>query len=253
MGKETLIGDKDSQQKKTGNTAGSTQLRASDIIVQSIENQINSGELANNTPLPSERELMEVYGASRTVIREAITTLSIRGLIENLPRFRPVVRKPSIDTALNALGGIVTHLLGDPAGVKNLYDSRVFIERALVREAAVNAKKDDIEKLRDALMLNKNAIEDSYEFYKTDMGFHRILYSIPRNPIFPAMHEAYVAWLAKHWEKMQRSPERNLVNYQNHRAIFTAILERDPDKADQALDNHLKVAWEYVRVTFDPD
>ncbi len=91
------------------------------------------------------------------------------------------------------------------------------------------------------------------DFYRTDTLFHGVLYQIPKNPIFPAIHQGYTSWLAPHWEKMLRSPERNKVNYRAHKAILDAIVDRDPDAADEALTNHLKAAWEYVSVTFEVD
>ncbi|WP_419913060.1 FCD domain-containing protein [Hoeflea sp.] len=227
--------------------------RAADIVIAKLEELIVSGALENNAPLPAERNLMEQFNASRTVIREAIATLSSRGLIESKPRYRPIVKKPDYATALTAVGGIVRHLLGERGGVKNLYDSRVFIERALVRDAALSAQKEDITLLREALAANERAINNSDAFYATDTAFHGVLYRIPKNPIFPAIHEGYKSWLAPHWEKMLRSPERNLVNYKSHEAIFNGIVERDPDAAEEALVNHLKAAWEYVRVTFDTE
>lgn len=225
--------------------------RAADLIVGRIEQRIMSGDLPDQTPLPAERHLMEEFGASRTVVREAVTALAHRGLIENRPRFRPTVRKPGYDAALTAVGGIVTHLLGEQGGVKNLYESRVFLERALVREAALQAGKDDIQALKRALAANHDAMEDSERFFETDVGFHGVLYGIPKNPIFPALHNAYSAWLAPHWIKMERSFERNLVNYKSHKAILDAILDRDPNSAEDALIEHLRAAWDHVRGTFD--
>ena len=236
-----------------GERGGRTEHRAADVIVGRIEQKIVSGEFPDRTPLPAERDLMAEFGASRTVVREAVTALANRGLVENRPRFRPVVRKPGYDAALTAVGGIVKHLLSEQGGVVNLYESRIFLERALVREAAVNARKDDIQALKAALSANKEAIADSERFYQTDVAFHGVLYSIPQNPIFPAIHSAYSAWLAPHWVKMSRSVERNETNYRNHKAILDAILERDPDGGEQALLNHLKTAWEDVRVTFDEE
>ncbi|MCP4386353.1 MAG: FCD domain-containing protein [Hyphomicrobiales bacterium] len=227
--------------------------RAADIVVRGIERDILSGDLPDRSPLPAERDLMVKYGTSRTVIREAITALSNRGLVENRPRFRPIARMPGYDTALDAAGGIVKHLLSASGGVRTLYDSRIFLERALARDAATSARKTDIENLKEALAANQAAIGDSASFHATDIAFHRVLYQVPDNPIFPAIHQAYTSWLAPHWEKMLRSPERNRVNYQSHKAIFDAIVERDPDAAEQALASHLNAAWEYVRVTFEAD
>jgi len=230
-----------------GNETG----RAADNVVAILEAKIVSGELENEAPLPAERELMEQFGTSRTVIREAISKLSSRGLVETRPRFRPIVRKPDYATVLHACGNVVQHLLTEKSGIKNLYDSRVFVERALVRDAASSARKQDIVDLKSALEANRKAIPNSLEFYRTDVAFHGVLYRIPRNPIFPAIHEGYTSWLAPQWDRMLRSPERNEVNYIAHKAILDAILERDPGAAEEALTNHLKAAWEFVRVTFD--
>jgi DNA-binding FadR family transcriptional regulator len=227
--------------------------RAADAIVSKLESQIVSGHLRDKGPLPVERELMEQFGASRTVVREAISMLSSRGLVECKPRFRPIVRKPDYATVLNATGNVVRHLLNEPGGVKNLYTTRVFMECGLVRQAAISATKEDIGDLRVAIEANENAINDSDEFYRTDNAFHGVLYKIPRNPVFPAVHEGFTSWLAPQWAVMLRSPERNLANFQSHKAILDAILERDPDAAEAALNSHLTAAWEYVRVTFDVD
>ncbi|MEM9586157.1 MAG: FCD domain-containing protein [Planctomycetota bacterium] len=227
--------------------------RAADSIVSEIERRIADGSLRDQEPLPSERALMEEFGASRTVVREAITALSNRGLVICKPRFRPVVRKLGFETLMSSTDSIVRHLLGDTNGVRNLYDVRVFIERGLVRDAATKANKSDIQALKSALQANEDAMGDSNGFYATDVAFHGVLYAIPGNPVFPAIHEGLVSWLAPHWARMLRSPERNRRNYLAHKAIYDSILERDPDAAEEALLAHLKAAWEFVSVTFDFD
>lgn len=225
--------------------------RASETVVRVLEARIASGDLPEGAHLPAERELMDRFGISRTVVREAIATLASRGLIESRPRFRPVVRKPGFDAALSAIGGVVGHLLSERDGVRNLYDTRVFIEAGLVRQAAVAARKQDIAALREALAANEVAIPDAETFYATDVAFHAVLYAVPRNPVFPATHRAFTSWLSGHWLRMPRSPERNRVNYLSHREVFEAIVERDPDAAEAALRAHLQSAWEYVRGTFE--
>ena len=226
------------------------QSRVADSVIARLEQQILSGDLVNGEPLPPERDLMTRFGASRTVIREAILALAGRGLIESKPRYRPIVRKPDYETVLNATGKIVQNLLTETGDVKNLYNSRVFIERGLVREAAVAANTEDIADLKAALAANEAAIPDSVAFYDTDIAFHGVLYRVPRNPIFPAIHMGYTAWLAPHWDKMLRSPERNELNFNAHKAILMAIMERDPNAAEAALKSHLDAAWEHVRTTF---
>ncbi len=224
--------------------------RAADDLFGIFEDQINSGALKEGDTLPPEREIVETYGVSRTVVREAVLALANKGLVEAKPRFRPVVRKPNYDTAMETIGHLAGRLLHQPGGVRNLFDTRIMIEAALVRQAATDANKDDIAALKEALMANAAAINDSERFYQTDMAFHKVLYDIPRNPVLPAIQKAYTDWLAPHWLKMPRLPERNQKNYQSHKAIFDAILDRDPDAAERALREHLANAWRQVKETF---
>lgn len=224
--------------------------RAADFVVQRLAQKIQTGELADGQPLPPERNLMEEFGVSRTVVREAIVALSNKGLIETRPRFRPVVRKPGFDAAFTALGSIASHLLNDPDGVRSLFDTRILLECALVREAAKHATREDIAALKDALAANEAAIDDSEVFYETDIRFHAVLYGVSRNPILPSIQRAYTGWLAPHWSKMPRLPDRNRLNFESHRDIYDAILLRDPDAAEDALRQHLNNAWEQVHKTF---
>lgn len=231
-------------------TDNSGQPRAADAIVDVIERRIAEGEFKNQETLPSERALMEEFGASRTVVREALTALSNRNLIVRKPRYRPVVRRVGYDTVLDATNPIIQRLLSDPEGVRNLYGARIFVEKGLVRNAADNADKTDIQALKAALHANKEAVPDSDAFYATDVAFHRVLYTIGGNPIFPAIHEGFVSWLAPHWARMQRHPEHNARIYQAHASVYQAILERDPDAAENELVKHFDIAWEFVKSTF---
>lgn len=224
--------------------------RAADDLFKTFEAMIISGELKVGAPLPTEREIVQAYGVSRTVVREAVLALANKGLVEARPRFRPIVRRPSVDSALEALESLVRGLLSQPNGVKNLFDTRTLLETALARQAALEATSEDIAKLKAALEKNEAAIPRNERFYRTDMAFHAVLYEVPRNPILPALHRAYTTWLAPQWRRMPRVPDRNRANYEAHRSIFEAIVKRDPDAAEAAVRRHLAAAWSQVQMTF---
>ena len=82
-------------------------------------------------------------------------------------------------------------------------------------------------------------------------GTTSVLYTVPRNPIFPALHKSYTAWLGDHWKQLPRLPDRNRRNFAAHSAILDGILSRDPDVAEHALRSHLADAWNQVRATFE--
>jgi DNA-binding FadR family transcriptional regulator len=227
--------------------------RRSDIVAEELVRMIQSGNLREGDRLPAERELMQRYGVSRSAVREAIVSLANRGLVMTRLGHRPIVRKPDYEIAIDRVGNLVGHLTVDRKGVWNLFETRIFVEAALARWAAKHARRDDLEELRASLETNRHAIGNSILFDETDVAFHAVLYRIPGNPIYPAIHKAYVEWLIQHWRSMKRGAGIDQMNYAGHEAIFEAILARDPDAAEEALRRHLVAAWEFVRSTFPSD
>lgn len=225
--------------------------RRSDAVARDIVRMIQSGGLQEGDRLPAERDLMQRYGVSRAAVREAIVTLANRGLVVTRLRHRPVVLRRDDEGAAEGVRRLVGRLVADRAGVWNLFDSRIFLEAALARWAAAHARRDDIEDLRAALEANRDAIGDPVRFDETDAAFHAVLYRIPGNPIYPAVHGAYVEWLIRHWRSMKRGADIDQMNHAGHKAVFDAITARDPDGAEEALRRHLVAAWEFVRSTLD--
>ncbi len=224
--------------------------RAADELFRTFSEMIARGELKEGDTLPPEREIVETYGVSRTVAREAVQALANRGLVEARPRFRPVVRRPSFESAIDSMGSVVSQLMGEPDGVRNLFETRILTEAGLAREAARHATPADISKLARALQANREAIHDSVQFYETDRRFHGLLFEMTGNPVLIATHRAFVEWLAPQWVQMQKLRDRNATNYEAHVEIFDAIQKGDPDAAEAALRRHLAEAWEQVRGTF---
>ena len=238
------------------NNIGTTELssaqggRAADALFRIFEDKIRNGLIADGQPLPPEREIVEQYGVSRTVVREAVLALANKGLVEAKPRFRPTVKAPSYDAAIETVSSVVERLLSKSEGIKNLFDLRMMIEAALVRQVAVEATAADIRALKIVLDANEAAINTKHLFYETDMNFHAALYHMPKNPVLPAIHKAYTGWLTPQWSKMPDDLSRNQSNFEAHKAIYEAILTRDPDASEQALRQHLEVAWTQVYATF---
>jgi DNA-binding FadR family transcriptional regulator len=216
-----------------------------------LASAILHGDFAVGDLLPSERELMRQFGVSRSVVRETIIALANKGLLKTRAGYRPVVSRPDYDSALESMDQLMAHLIAEEGGVKNLFDSRVFFEAALARWAALNARKEDIQDLNQKLLCNRESIGMRTIFESTDVAFHDVLYAIPHNPVYPAIHRAYVDWLKKPWSCIESTEEIDFVMYGGHEAITKAIIARDPDLAEEALRSHLNAAWEFVRSNFD--
>lgn len=224
--------------------------RLATVVSEAIAELIDRGELSLGSRLPPERELMKRFGVSRTAVRESIAALATRGLLRLRPGHRPIVQRPDYTAALAIIGELVPRLINEETGAWTLFETRIFMEAALARNAALRATAEDLDRLELALEANRSAIGDSVRFYSTDTGFHRVLYEIPGNPIYPAIHTSFVQWLTEHWTAMPRSAEFDRMNYLGHEAILRAIMRRDAHRAEEALRGHLTAAWEFVRMTF---
>jgi DNA-binding FadR family transcriptional regulator len=220
-------------------------------VRRQLAEMIRSGQLKAGDRLPTERQLMRDFHVGRSIVREAITDLASQGLLKTRAGYRPVISRPNVVSALGSLGQFVNQMaMGTEAGIKSLFETRVFVEVGLVRWAALHARREDIAELRAALAKNKEAIGVAGSFEVSDAAFHHVLYKIPRNALYPLIHEAYVEWLFDHWRAIEATAELDSLYHAGHQAIMAAILERDPDAAEDALRRHLNVAWEKVRITF---
>ena len=227
--------------------------RAADELFDHFAHQIQSGALKEGDTLPTEREIVETHGVSRTVVREALRQLASRGLILARPRFRPVVRRASFDAALETVDALINQLLAEPEDVRQLYETRMMLEASLARHAAFHASDKQIAELRLALEDSGSVVSDNEKFFQSDMAFHEVLYRIKGNGILMALHRGYAKWLSPQWSAMARNREHNMRNHLAHKAIFEAVERRDPDAAEAALLNHLEHAWLQVCETFEQD
>jgi DNA-binding FadR family transcriptional regulator len=216
-------------------------------IAAKLTEQINSGELPDGSLLPSERELAETFGASRTSIREALLSLQSSGLISVRQRARARVTQLNNPAFFNQLSAAAQTLLARPNGVADFQEARILFEGGLVRYAANHASPKEIDKLAVALAQNKKAVGDPDAFATTDVAFHSVLAEIPRNPILVALNTALSEWLME--QRTVGMPMRGAIRraYEGHEEIYETIAAHDAEAADKAMTNHLTVVSEYYR------
>lgn len=218
-------------------------------VVVRLEALIHEGELQPGDPLPSERELMTHFGVGRPAIREALFALHRMGLVVVANGERPRVSSPTPKTLLGELSGAARLMLAKPEGMHHFQQARALFECALAEEAARVATADDLTALEKALAANAAAIGDDERFMRTDVAFHFAMATIPRNPIYVALHEAIVEWLVDQRSVSLRRPGTDLLAFESHRAIFEGIRANDPAAARQAMRRHLDdIADRYWKV-----
>jgi GntR family transcriptional regulator, sialic acid-inducible nan operon repressor len=218
-------------------------------VVSRLEALIHEEELKPGDPLPSERELMLQFGVGRPAIREALFALHRMGLVVVANGERPRVSSPTPKTLLGELSGAARLMLAKPEGMRHFQQARTLFECALAEEAARAAIRKDVLALERALGVNRQAIGDNARFMRTDVAFHFAIATIPRNPIYVALHEAIVEWLVDQRSVALRRSGTDQGAFESHREIFKAIEARDDTAAGQAMRRHLdEIADRYWKV-----
>ncbi|MGQ0485629.1 MAG: transcriptional regulator NanR [Hyphomicrobiales bacterium] len=209
-------------------------------VSERLERRIRDQDIAPGEELPSERELMREFGVGRPAIREALFHLQKMGLVELKAGARAKVAAPDARAVVGSLAGSARYLLSAPDGMRHFQEARTFFESGLARSAATSAGDADIAALRAALDANRESIGDISRFEQTDIAFHYAIATIPKNPIYTAMHQAIIEWLMEQRHITLSYPGQNRIAYDAHAAIFEAIAARDGERAAMVMREHLE-------------
>ena len=134
-------------------------------IVHAIGADIVTGAMQQGERLPSDRELMARFQASRTAVREAMKVLSSKGLIESRQRAGTRVRRHG-DWDLLDVDVLAWHT---PESISesftaDLVELRELIEPVAAKLAADRATSDDLTRI-EAAYLRMEASVDDYEAF----------------------------------------------------------------------------------------
>ena len=223
-------------------------------VLDRIQQRIRSGELAPGDHLPSERELMDLYGVGRPAVREALQELARSGIVEINHGERARVVVPTAHLLISQVAGGARHLLQtQPGMLDHLKEARVFFEAGMARMAAQRATDEDVARLRSRLVEQRASMVNLDQFLSRDMAFHREIATISGNPIFPAIVEAMFNWASEYYQSIVRAPGAEELTLAEHQRIINAIAAHQPDEAAQAMRDHLLRANElYRRPLADP-
>ncbi len=163
-----------------------TGLSLKDRIARDLGQRILSGYYPPLAILPTEAEFCAQYAASRTALRDALLTLSAKGLIEARKRAGTRVRPPA---EWNRLDAQVLEWMGeiepDLDFVRGLIEARLVIEPAAARLAAKMASSGDLAVIEFAYEAMCAAPEhDLAACLDADVRFHSGILRASRNPVF---------------------------------------------------------------------
>ncbi|MGV2985428.1 FadR/GntR family transcriptional regulator [Microbacterium sp. AGC85] len=213
-----------------------TTSRAEDIG-RVLAQRIIDGEIAPGDRLPSEGRLVEEFGASRTVIREALQRLQSRGLVRTRVGSGSYALTPPSDT-----GSESWLTARSEAERDELHGLRIAIESEAAALAARAPAPADLGEIDAALT---TLIEASLpaQSLEADFAFHRAVAAASNNRYLLAMLDHLGARAiilpSARIADAQRAAEETAAVLAEHRAIAMAIRRADPLAAAAAMRAHL--------------
>ncbi len=207
-------------------------------IVQQIEESIDKGELKEGDQLPAERELAQQFGVSRTAVREAVKTLSEKGLVEAYAGRGTFITNGSTNSIRNTLDRMIRN--GPLEGTVHLAEMREILEPEIAFLAAKRSDQETISAMQESISVMDAARMDPEAFIEGDLDFHLALAEAAGNPLILSLIDSIVGLLREQRMRTyytEGGPERGQYH---HKRILEAIEHRDPQGARDAMRAHLR-------------
>jgi DNA-binding GntR family transcriptional regulator len=216
---------------RPGPAAGSAAQR----VYEDLRRRIVALELEPDTPL-SRPELAATYGTSQTPVREALQRLEQDGLVLIFPQSRTVVARIDVDQLHE------THFL------------RVSLETEVARQLAARSDPAVVAQARALLRMQEAALEGTPQiemFNELDRSFHHTLFAAVG---MGRLHQ-FVSRRLGHLYRCQRLELPRAGKTESilaaHHAVVDGIASGDPERAAEAMRDHLSGTIRRIAVLRD--
>lgn len=213
-------------------------------VVEEVLRAVSIGTISGGDRLPNERQLSEMCGVSRGIVREALLALELSGVIEI---------RPGSGCYLTGMG-VFTGAQPVPPGdssPRELLEARQIIEPSAARLAAQRVSPKDLRRLAalidDAETTSASmdrTVDGPDHFVRLTLAFHRELAQACGNAILASVTGHLVdagehpLWLLVD-KNVVRDPAIRSTQISEHRAVLTAVAARHSEAAAEAMAVHL--------------
>lgn len=222
------------------------------LLAEEVEDQIYhfilDTPLTPGEKLPNEFLLGEKFGVGRSTIREAIKSLTTKGILE--------VRRGSGTYVVSMVKG-----LSDPLGLRSvrdktalaldLVDVRLLLEPGIAEIAAQNATTEDIARLKRLCDRVEEKIRRGETYIEDDIAFHTCIAETSKNMVvgqlIPVIDTAVMMFVNVTHKKLTEE------TIMTHRMIVEAIASHDPIGARSAMSMHLTFNRQCIKEIYDAE
>ncbi|WP_026090357.1 FadR/GntR family transcriptional regulator [Salinicoccus carnicancri] len=211
-------------------------------VFDHIKKMIDEKDLKPGDKLPTESYFTELFGVSRTPIREALSVLEASGLITSTQGGGSVIQTIS---ASNLMEKTRFEFI-EPEEVVNLLETRVIVESGAAYYASLRRSQTDLESIYEALSQIRYSQTVDNIGHEEDILFHKRIVEASHNPVLIQTMES-ISGLYDKAVKYSLSKnigwkEKRQQVLQEHNEIYEAIEQKDSTRARQVMIEHLENA-----------
>ncbi|MGO1383350.1 MAG: FadR/GntR family transcriptional regulator [Arachnia sp.] len=223
-------------------------MKAFEVVLHHVENEIFNGHLRVGSLLPAERALALDLGVSRTVVREAMRTLQAQGIIEST-----VGAGSTGGTRISGEHGwaltnlMRMHVALELFSPKDVLSTRELLERHSIAAAIEHATPADFDAIASILDEMCESSTPLTRFNELDTDFHAAIATIAGNQLIRALTIAVRESIARDVrgaaaEDMDLSLFRTMV-VEQHAGILEHMKLGDTEQAQELMSQHLNWRW----------
>jgi GntR family transcriptional repressor for pyruvate dehydrogenase complex len=214
--------------------------KAYEDIVRQIRTLIEDGKLKRNDQLPSERDLSDTFGVSRTTVREAIRTLESMKFLQSRQGNGTYVVASSEEALIQPLAAA---LFNEKDDIRDIFTIRKIIEPHVAGLAAENVSPDEIEEMERILQRQEACIGCGENIIETDSAFHKLMANATKSRVMERLNIALIDMLKQSREQYlfeDENDERARMSLKGHQRILAAIKKGDREAARTSMIEHLE-------------
>ena len=198
-------------------------------VYEELKEMILTNQLKPGEKLLQEK-LAAQLGVSRTPLLKAMQMLEYDYLVESVPRRGMFVKKLTVQE------------------MRDIYDVREGIETVAVRLVIERADENQVKQLQNCWhpFAGQKKIEQE-KYQKTDDNFHAMLLEFSENKVLEKTYRNSFLQARIVQMGIMRPPEETL---SEHLDLVNAIANRDFQKADEAIKNHLRRSKASIETNF---
>ena len=219
-----------------------------DLVINQIRDLIHAGILKPGDRLPSEKSIEQKMQIPRGPINKALRRLETYGILKTIPQSGTYVASIGVD----ALEGLLTNVLKlEDRELEALDDTRYILEIYAAELAADRATEQQIEELDEVQQEIARKIEEGASSFDEDMVFHLKIADICGNPILKSIITMLISDVLQFFKEFEQKVGKEKVRsrlidaIEEHQRIVTAVRQRDPVKAAEAMRRHFEISKQF--------